>query len=101
MKKMINLWGFVAFIALVIVLFCLENARIASETQKLKSEYVQSVMTKTELENTYKEKKKELENVQQVPYVERQARDEYDYMDSEEILFLITFPEDENTDPSL
>jgi cell division protein FtsB len=55
----------------------------------------------SDLKNTKQELEEELDTIDTDAFVERQARDEYDYMMPDELRFVITFPDEETEEPSL
>ncbi|MBE5815427.1 MAG: hypothetical protein E7320_09535 [Clostridiales bacterium] len=100
MKRTVNVWLFVACMVVMVIAFGVVNAGIVSNTEALQQEYRSVNKTLTDLKNEKQELQEELDTVGTDAFVERQARDQYDYMMPDELRFVISFPE-EAEEPSL
>ena len=101
MKKTINVWFFIACMAVMVAAFIVVNAGISENTKLVNAAYQNTNLELTDLKNEKQALKEELETVGTDAFVERQARDQYDYMMPDELRFVISFPDEENNDPSL
>lgn len=101
MKKTMNLWLYVICMVLMVVAFGVVNAGIVSNSEDIKREHNIANKRVSDLKNTKQELQNELDMVDTDAFVERQARDEYDYMMPDELRFVISFPDEETTEPSL
>lgn len=101
MKKTINVWFFIACMAVMVAAFIVVNAGISENTDLVNAAYQNTNLELTDLKNEKQALKEELETVGTDAFVERQARDQYDYMMPDELRFVISFPDEENNDPSL
>lgn len=101
MKKTMNLWLFMAIMVLMVVAFGIVNARIVSDTEDIQRQHNIANKKVSDLKNVKQELEDELDTVDTDAFVERQARDEYDYMMPDELRFVISFPDEENKEPSL
>jgi len=99
-KRTVNVWLFVACMVVMVIAFGVVNAGIVSNTEALQQEYRSVNKTLTDLKNEKQELQEELDTVGTDAFVERQARDQYDYMMPDELRFVISFPE-EAEEPSL
>ena len=100
MKRTVNVWLFVACMVVMVIAFGVVNAGIVSNTEALQQEYHSVNKTLTDLKNEKQELQEELDTVGTDAFVERQARDQYDYMMPDELRFVISFPE-EAEEPSV
>lgn len=100
-KKTMNLWLFMAIMVLMVVAFGIVNARIVSDTEDIQRQHNIANKKVSDLKNVKQELEDELDTVDTDAFVERQARDEYDYMMPDELRFVISFPDEENKEPSL
>lgn len=101
MKKTMNLWLFMAIMVLMVVAFGIVNARIVSDTEDIQRQHNIANKKVSDLKNIKQDLEDELDTVDTDAFVERQARDEYDYMMPDELRFVISFPDEENKEPSL
>ena len=103
MRRTVNLWVFLAFVALMVLFFCCVNISIASSIKEVKSNNQEAALELADLNSEKDHLEKEEETVGPDAFVEQQARDVYDFMMPDELRFVITFPEDqaEENDPSL
>ncbi len=101
MKKTVNVWFFVACMAAMVIAFFVVNADISKNTKTVNADYQNVNRQLTDLKTEKQALKEELETVGTDAFIERQARDQYDYMMPDELRFVISFPEEENNDPSL
>lgn len=100
-KKTMNLWLFVACMVLMVVAFGIINAGIVSDTEDIQRQHNIANKKVSDLKNVKQDLEEELDTVDTDAFVERQARDEYDYMMPDELRFVISFPDEENKEPSL
>ena len=100
-KKTMNLWLFMAIMVLMVVAFGIVNARIVSDTEDIQRQHNIANKKVSDLKNVKQDLEEELDTVDTDAFVERQARDEYDYMMPDELRFVISFPDEENKEPSL
>ena len=101
MKKTVSIWFFAACMVLMIVAFGVVNTRIAISADALDREFRDIDRQLSDLKNEKQSLQEELETVGTDAFVERQARDQYDYMMPDELRFVISFPDEETEDPSL
>lgn len=101
MKKTMNLWLFMAIMVLMVVAFGIVNARIVSDTEDIQRQHNIANKKVSDLKNAKQELEDELDTIDTDAFVERQARDEYDYMMPDELRFVISFPDEETQEPSL
>jgi cell division protein FtsB len=100
-KKTMNLWLFIAGMVFMVVAFGIINAGIVSVTENIQRQHNIANKKVSDLKNTKQELEEELDTIDTDAFVERQARDEYDYMMPDELRFVITFPDEETEEPSL
>ena len=101
MKKTMNLWLFMAIMVLMVVAFGVVNARIVSDTEDIQRQHNIANKKVSDLKNVKQDLEDELDTIDTDAFVERQARDEYDYMMPDELRFVISFPDEETQEPSL
>jgi len=101
MKKTMNLWLFMAIMVLMVVAFGIVNARIVSDTEDIQRQHNIANKKVSDLKNVKQDLEDELDTIDTDAFVERQARDEYDYMMPDELRFVISFPDEETQEPSL
>lgn len=101
MKKTMNLWLFMAIMVLMVVAFGIVNARIVSDTEDIQRQHNIANKKVSDLKNVKQDLEDELDTIDTDAFVERQARDEYDYMMPDELRFVISFPDEEAQEPSL
>jgi cell division protein FtsB len=101
MKKTVSIWFFVTCVAVMIVAFGIINAKIAISAEALEKEYKDVMSQLSDLKNEKQSLQDELETSGTDAFVERHARDQYDFMMPDELRFVITFPDEETEDPSL
>lgn len=101
MKKTMNLWLFMAIMVLMVVAFGIVNARIVSDTEDIQRQHNIANKKVSDLKNVKQGLEDELDTIDTDAFVERQARDEYDYMMPDELRFVISFPDEETQEPSL
>lgn len=101
MKKTMNLWLFMAIMVMMVVAFGIVNARIVSDTEDIQRQHNIANKKVSDLKNVKQDLEDELDTIDTDAFVERQARDEYDYMMPDELRFVISFPDEETQEPSL
>ncbi|MBR2923964.1 MAG: septum formation initiator family protein [Clostridia bacterium] len=101
MRRTVNLWVFVACMVVMIVFFCCINLNIAGSINSLKNDHRQKTMELADLKNKQDELEAEEDTVGTDAFVEQQARDVYDFMMPDELRFVISFPDEQESDPSL
>ena len=101
MRRTVNLWVFLAFVAAMVLFFCCVNISIARSISDVKDNHQQATMELADLNNKQDRLEAEEETVGTDAFVEQQARDAYDFMMPDELRFVITFPEESENEPSL
>lgn len=101
MRRSISIWFFAVCMTAMVIAFGVVNAGIVSSTDAINREYQNVNKTLTDLKNERQELQEELDTVGTDAFVERQARDQYDYMMPDELRFVISFPDEEAEQPSL
>lgn len=101
MRRSVNLWFFLGLMVVMVLFFCCVNIGIASSIKDVKDNHRQATMELSDLNNQQDALEAEEETVGTDEFVEQQARDLYDFMMPDELRFVITFPEEQDNNPSL
>ncbi len=101
MRGSFNGWLFAIGMVAMVIVFVVVNVNIISETEILEQECVSVNRSIMDLKAENQALTKELDTVGTDAFIERQARDNYDYMMPDELRFVISFPDEEADQPSL
>lgn len=101
MRGSFNGWLFAIGMVAMVIVFVVVNVNIISETEMLEQECVSVNRSIMDLKAENQALTKELDTVGTDAFIERQARDNYDYMMPDELRFVISFPDEEADQPSL
>ena len=100
LRRTINIWWMIGFVVCVLIAFFVYSNKLSDEIETLQSMLEQEKIKLAEMRSENADLEAELNNAGTEAFVENQARDLYGYMMPDEIRFVLSNPQPENSDTS-
>jgi len=98
LRKTLNIWWVIVFVACVLAAFFMYSNKLADEIDAMQDILEEEKVKLTEMHAANTELENELKSAGTEAFIENQARDQYGFMMPDEIRFVISNPHAQNDD---